>query len=233
MGRSRYHVLGTQPHFLTCTVVNWIPIFGKIELAQIILDSLSFLQQQQRLALYGYVIMENHLHLIGSAASLSKEIGNFKSFTARSIIELLKKNRANYILDRLKFYKLQHKDNQEYQVWQEGFHPQAILSEEMFRQKLDYIHYNPVRRGYVDDPAHWRYSSYRNYMGEPGLLMVELIDLWGEVEPFARLSQVEPPETRITRIAGGRASCKATRIGAWERVSGEAVLLQTLTKFTN
>lgn len=98
--------------------------------------------------------MENHIHLIASAANLSKEIGNFKSFTARSIIELLKKNQSNYLLNQLKFYKLKHKLDQEYQVWQEGFHPQAILSEEIFRQKLDYIHYSPVRRGYIDDPIH-------------------------------------------------------------------------------
>lgn len=177
MGRSRYHVIGNQPHFITCTVVNWIPLFSQAELAQIILNSLNFIQSKQRLTLYGYVIMENHLHLIASAANLSKEIGNFKSFTARSIIDLLQQNRVNYILAQLKFYKLQHKINQEYQVWQEGIHPQAILSEEMFRQKLDYIHNNPVKRGYIDDPAHWRYSSYRNYMDRPGLLQVELIDL--------------------------------------------------------
>jgi putative transposase len=176
MGRSRYHVIGTQPHFLTCTVVNWIPLFSKVELAQIVLNSLSFLQRQQRLTLYGYVMMENHLHLIASAVSLSKEVGDFKSFTARSIVDLLKANQANHILDQLKFYKLRHKTDQDYQVWQEGYHPQAILNEEMFRQKLDYIHNNPVKRGYVDDPAHWRYSSYRNYMGQPGLLQLELID---------------------------------------------------------
>lgn len=176
MGRSRYKVLGNQPHFITCTVVNWTLLFGKVELAQIILNSLSFLQHQQRLTLYGYVIMENHIHLIASAANLSKEIGNFKSFTARSIIDLLKKNQSNYLLNQLKFYKLKHKLDQEYQVWQEGFHPQAIFSEEIFRQKLHYIHYNPVRRGYIDDPIHWRYSSYRNYMEQPGLLQVELID---------------------------------------------------------
>lgn len=177
MGRSRYHVLGNQPHFLTCTVVNWIPLFSKVEVAEIILNSLNFLQSQQRLTLYGYVIMENHLHVIASAASLSKEIGDFKSFTARSIIDLLKKNNANYILNQLEFYKLKHKKKQDHQVWQEGFHPQAILSEEIFRQKLDYIHNNPVRRGYIDEPAHWRYSSYRNYMGQQGLLQVELINL--------------------------------------------------------
>ena len=172
-----YHVLGTQPHFLTCTLINWIPLFGKVEFTQIILDSLNFLQRQQRLTLYAYIIMENHLHIIASAASLSKEIGNFKSFTARSIIDLLEKNNSNYILNQLELYKLKHKTRQEYQLWQEGFHPQVILDEEMFRQKLDYIHNNPVRRGYVDDPAHWRYSSYRNYIGQLGLLQVELIDV--------------------------------------------------------
>ena len=148
-----------------------------MEIVQIIIDSLNFLQCQQRLKLYGYVIMENHLHLIAAAANLSKEIGNFKSFTARSIIDLLEKNNANYILNQLEFHKLKHKIKQDYQLWQEGFHPQAIANEEMFIQKLEYIHNNPVRRGYVDDPAHWRYSSYRNYMELPSLLEVELIDL--------------------------------------------------------
>ena len=65
-----------------------MPLFGNMEIAQIIIDSLNLLQCQQRLTLYGYVIMENHLHLIAAAANLSEEIGNFKSFTARSIIDL-------------------------------------------------------------------------------------------------------------------------------------------------
>jgi steroid 5-alpha reductase family enzyme len=50
-----------------------------------------------------------------------------------------------------------------------------IASEAMLRQKVEYIHQNPVKRGYVDDPAHWRYSSYRNYLGEAGLLPVTML----------------------------------------------------------
>ncbi|QIZ73474.1 REP-associated tyrosine transposase [Oxynema aestuarii] len=176
MARSRYHVLETRPHFVTCTVVNWLPLFSQIEIAQIILDSLQFMQDNRRLDLYGYVIMENHLHLLVSAANLSKEMGNFKSFTARSIINWLQKNNFHQLLKQLKIYKLQYKTEQEYQVWQEGFHPQAIFSDEVFRQKLEYIHNNPLRRGYVDHPAHWRYSSYRNYIGEPGVLSLDKID---------------------------------------------------------
>jgi hypothetical protein len=40
------------------------------------------------------------------------------------------------------------------------------------RQKLDYTHLNPVKRGFVDEAVHWRYSSARNYAGMEGLLPV-------------------------------------------------------------
>ena len=40
------------------------------------------------------------------------------------------------------------------------------------RQKLEYMHNNPVKRGYVDEAVHWRYSSARNYAGLRGLIDV-------------------------------------------------------------
>ena len=43
--------------------------------------------------------------------------------------------------------------------------------EKMMKQKLEYMHYNPVKRGYVDEPIHWRYSSARNYAEEEGSLL--------------------------------------------------------------
>ena len=39
-------------------------------------------------------------------------------------------------------------------------------------QKIEYIHNNPLRRGYVDDPVAWRYSSVRNHAGRAGLIDV-------------------------------------------------------------
>ena len=173
MARSRYRVLGSSPHFVTCSTVNWIPLFSKPELVLILLDSLQFLQNQQRIVLHGYVIMENHLHMIASAENLSKEIRTFKSFTARSSIDWLTEHQPrSYWLRCMESARLSHKTGQRYQMWQEGFHPKMVCSDEMLRQKLDYIHNNPVKRGYVDNPAHWRYSSHRNYLGEPGLLPI-------------------------------------------------------------
>ena len=45
----------------------------------------------------------------------------------------------------------------------------------MLMQRLAYIHNNPVKRGYVDLPEHWRYSSARAYAGENALLPVVLL----------------------------------------------------------
>lgn len=90
MARSRYHVIDSIPHFLTCSIVEWLPLFSKPELVNIVFDSLQFLQTQQRLTIYSYVVMENHLHLLASGEDLSKQIGNFKSFTARTMIDWLR-----------------------------------------------------------------------------------------------------------------------------------------------
>ena len=175
MARSRYKIVGNElPYFMTCTIVNWISIFTRPETVNIVLDSWRFLQEQRRLIIHGYVILENHLHLIASSEDLSKEMGNFKSFTARKIIDYLKERNEQRVLKQLNYYKLRYKKDRTYQLWQEGYHPQLIQGQEMMVQKLEYTHNNPVKRGYVDDPTHWRYSSARNYAGKEGLLDVTI-----------------------------------------------------------
>ncbi|MGE4560644.1 MAG: transposase [Desulfobulbus sp.] len=177
MARSRYTIHEAQaPHFLSCTVVNWLPLFSNPDLVDILLDSWRFLHSKGRLTLYAYVIMENHVHLIAGAENLRKEIGDFKSFTARRMIDLFKERKADHILQQLALQKAGFKTDRQYQLWQEGSHPQEIQDEAMMRQKVEYIHNNPVKRGYVDDPVHWRYSSARNYAGLPGL--VEVCQTW-------------------------------------------------------
>jgi len=173
MTRTRYRFSGDrQPHFLTSTVVGWLPIFTRREAVQILLDSWTFLQRERRITLFGYVVLENHAHWIASADNLSEQVGDFKSYTARRIVDLLESAHARMLLDLLAYFKLKHKVDQDYQVWQEGSHPEAIQDDEMMLQKLEYIHDNPVKRGYVDDPLHWRYSSARNYARQGGLIEV-------------------------------------------------------------
>ena len=174
MTRSRYRIYEDYyPYFLTCTIVGWLPLFTRPETVQIVYDSWLFLRQHNRMLLYGYVILENHLHLIASSPDLAKEIGDFKSFTARKMIDYLESQHAQIFLKLLHFLKPAHKTDRFYQLWQEGSHPQQIQNDEIMRQKLEYIHCNPVKRGYVDDPTHWRHSSARNYAGLPTLFPVQ------------------------------------------------------------
>jgi hypothetical protein len=55
-------------------------------------------------------------------------------------------------------------------------HAEAILSHDFFCQKLNYIHMNPVRAGWVDKPEDWLYSSMRNYLGLPGIIEIDVSD---------------------------------------------------------
>jgi putative transposase len=173
MGRSRYRIRQDQvPYFQTCTVVGWLPVFTRPETAQVLLDSFTYLQSHDAFSLYGFVLLENHIHFVSGAQNHAGCIKRFKSFTARTIIDYLEERRVSVLLQQLAYYKRRHKTDSTYQLWQEGSHPEEILDEEMMRQKLEYIHNNPVKRGYVDDPCHWRYSSARNYAGQEGLIRV-------------------------------------------------------------
>ncbi len=112
MGRSRYTITDPdKPHFLTCTVVEWLPIFTRPETFDILLNCRRYQQENQGLRLYGYVVLVNHCHFIAQAASLNKCVSSFKSFTVRKIIDMLKQRNAEMLLKRLRFAKLAHKQD--------------------------------------------------------------------------------------------------------------------------
>jgi REP element-mobilizing transposase RayT len=175
MGRSRYKFHEYEyPYFLTNSIIEGIPLFKEPDIAKFILDGFLFLQRKREVELYAYVIMENHIHYIAKGNNLAEHIRNFKSFSAHQIIKYLKENNKNRALSQLKRAKLCHKVESEYQVWTEGSHPKQLFTYEMMAQKTNYIHHNPVKRGYVDKPEHWRYSSARDYIGVEGILPITI-----------------------------------------------------------
>jgi hypothetical protein len=82
-----------------------------------------------------------------------------------------------WLLQQFKFYKRRHKTDSDYQVWQEGFHPTQIISEEMLSQKIEYVHNNPVRIGWVENPEDWVYSSARNHLGLEGIMEIDELEI--------------------------------------------------------
>jgi len=130
MPRSRYRELDRRyPHFMTAAINNWLPIFTRPATVNIVLDSWRFLQKTSGLEIFGYVILENHLHLAARSENLSEDMQRFKSYTAREILAWLRTQRAARLLRRLEFSKRRPKKESIYQVWEEGGNPRMIKGE--------------------------------------------------------------------------------------------------------
>ena len=175
--RTRYKITDQDGiYFITSTIVEWIPVFTTKPYFDILAQSLIFCRKRKRLQLFSYVILDNHFHLIVSGPNLGRTITDLKKFTARQIIDQLQRDGKRWLLNQLAYYKKRHKTKSEHQVWQEGYHPELIVSAEMLEQKIGYIHYNPVKRGLVSAPEHWLYSSARNYLlGDCSVLQLDLL----------------------------------------------------------
>jgi putative transposase len=90
----KYTVSSDNLHFLTHTVVDWIDVFTRMELAQVIVDSLNFCIANKGLEVYVWCLMPSHLHMIarttpGARNNLSDVMRDFKKFTSNKIIETL------------------------------------------------------------------------------------------------------------------------------------------------
>lgn len=176
MTRSRYLIHEPdRAHFVTCTVAEWLPVFTSPACCDIVVRSLEYCRKTKGLKIHAWVILDNHLHAILAAPDLSAVLRDFKSFTAREILLQLATERRAWLLNQLHYYRAAHKST-DHQVWQEGSHPQAIQGDEMMRQKLEYLHNNPVTRGWVASPEHWRYSSAHEWL--PGATPVFRCDAW-------------------------------------------------------
>jgi REP element-mobilizing transposase RayT len=173
--RSRYKIIvPNEAHFLTTTIVQWIPVFYGEEACSIITGALTYCRAHLGLRVYAYVVMENHVHLVAEATALDRVMQRFKRHTAREIIRLCERMGRAWTLNQFAYYRGKSRAMSTHQVWQEGYHPKCVDDQDAFWQKIAYIHDNPVRRGHVDAPEHWRYSSARNYLG--GGLPVMAID---------------------------------------------------------
>ncbi|MEO8666858.1 MAG: transposase [Ignavibacteria bacterium] len=163
--RTSYKILNPEfPYFITSTIVNWLYIFTHEKYFDLLFNNLCFYQDKYELDIIAYVIMKNHFHLICKGRQLEKAIQSLKSYTAKLIIKELKKDKSNSVLEKLRNYKPSYKNESQYQVWQEGYHPQEMVNKYILMQKIEYIHFNPLRKGYVEKAEHWKYSSAGFYL---------------------------------------------------------------------
>ncbi|MCK9484401.1 MAG: transposase [Candidatus Marinimicrobia bacterium] len=147
------------PIFATSTCINWLPLLTPDDAKQILVDVIINIQKRKQFKIFAYVIMHNHFHIIYSSSNPAKDIGNIKSFSARQIIQYYQNIGAVDILRKMQNARPNYRIDRTYKFWQEGYHPKQIINMEIFQQKIDYIHLNPVRKDYVDLPERWKWSS--------------------------------------------------------------------------
>lgn len=169
MGRKYKFHDNTKLHFVTFTVVDWIDVFTRQEYVDIIYDSLRFCQKQKGLELYAYCIMTNHIHLIIGTEDgiLSDIVRDFKSFTSRHLRKAIEnshtESRKSWMLDIMKKLGNQNERNKDFQFWQQHSHPIELDTNEILDQRLNYIHQNPVKAGFVEKEEDWNNSSAGDY----------------------------------------------------------------------
>jgi putative transposase len=178
--RSRYRINDdSTSHFITSTIVEWLPVFTTAACCDIIVRSLEFCRQHRNLRIHAWVILDNHFHAILAGAQLADTIASLKKFTARAVLAQIELEGRDWLLNQLAYFCAAHKTESRHQVWQEGVHPQAIWTDAMMLQKLEYLHNNPVHRGLVASPEHWRYSSAHEWL--PGSMPVLRVDPWRQI----------------------------------------------------
>jgi len=169
-------------YFLTFTVVEWLDVFTRPLYKDIVISSPRFCQANKGLELFAYCLMTNHLHLIARADDdheLSNIVRDFKKYTARRVFEAIEANqqesRRQWLEWTLRKQGEFNPKNTFIQLWQNHSHGIEIKTEEVGRQKLNYIHQNPVRAGICYRAEDYVYSSASFYAGLEAGLEVSLL----------------------------------------------------------
>ena len=180
----KYRITSTEKYFLTLTVVDWIDVFTRKELSEIVTDSLRFCQKNKNLQIYAWCLMPSHLHLVVSVEderfTLSDVMRDFKKYTSKLIVKTISEiaeSRKHWLLNYFAYAGRYDPKITNYKFWQEGLHPIEITSGKFIDQKINYIHQNPVEAGIVYRAEDYVWSSAAQYSGEyNSLLEVIVID---------------------------------------------------------
>jgi putative transposase len=184
MFKGGYQIRDPQGiYFLTCTVVEWIDVFSRPIYADLVIESLKFCIREKGLQVHAWVLMSNHLHLIASAKEgfdLSDVLRDFKKFTAGKILQTLTdlktESRKNWMLWLFRKAGTDNVRNHQFQFWIQDNHPVELNNQARLKQRLQYLHENPVRAGLVWQPWEYRYSSAIDYMkDQPGLVPISYL----------------------------------------------------------
>lgn len=147
--------------FHTASCLNMNSLLRPAQRKEIILNSWRFLCQDDRIYLFGFVIMINHIHWLWEVKDKwkAKNVKQmFLKYTAQQI-------KFSLYEKELELYQSSLSDRN-YQFWQRRSWRAQMFTREVLEQKLDYIHLNPVKARVVSREEDYKYSSASYYLKE-------------------------------------------------------------------
>jgi putative transposase len=137
-------------YFVTASTIDHTRYLSTEAHLKIWQDTFLELASKFGITICAWVVLENHYHIIVQP-KLGRDIGEF--------IGQLHGRTSRYIN---LLYNAQGR-----QIWY-SYWDTCIRDETGFWTRLNYIHYNPVKHRYVENPEEWRFSSYRFYLEQEG-----------------------------------------------------------------
>jgi len=162
--RNIYEKFG-KVFYVTTSVVGLRPVFNQEKCYDILISSLKFLKKKYNFKLIAYVLMPNHIHLIiyfEEQPRISEVMRDFKKFTCFKIRKLWEIEKMTDVLDYLR-KNAEKFSGQKFKLWDDRFDSLVVTNEKTLREKINYIHNNPLKKGLVENIEDWCYSSARNY----------------------------------------------------------------------
>jgi len=175
----------TGLYFVSFAVINWLDVFTRNEYKDIVLETLDFCMKNKGMNIYAWCIMTSHVHLVFSVSEPSKPeivLGDFKRFTSRKLTDAIQSNpkesRKEWLMEQFRKAGSITSNTSKFQFWQHDNKPIELWSNAVIKQKINYIHNNPVEEGYVILAHEFLYSSAKDYAGEQGLLSgIEVLEV--------------------------------------------------------
>jgi putative transposase len=159
----KYHGNEGGCFFVTTSVVDFIPVFGINNCADIVVASVKFCQNKFKFHISVYVIMPHHLHIlftIPESIKLGDVMRDFKKYTSVAIKKYLAEKGEHELIFRNLCNHAPLKPQRSFKLWQDRYDSVAIYSEEVYATKFNYIVNNPARAGLVERPEDYPYLFF-------------------------------------------------------------------------
>lgn len=169
----------TAAYFVSFATVYWIDVFIRQVYFSILENALGHCRKEKGMEIFAYCFIPSHVHLVFRAENENPSdlLRDLKGFTAKKIIKAIEENpeesRKEWLLWMMERAGNKTSNVKKRQVWQQHNKPIELWSGKAIRQKIDYIHNNPVETGFVTDPVDWKYSSSRNYADDETVLKID------------------------------------------------------------